>query len=103
MLLMNVPTIGKANRTSTYAIQIEQPGHSSIEETIARYDESIHMTYAVGQITARSTCEADAVLTIYTTAGIPVLQKWWICMLIYLTFWLFLTCIGVLWIIADRS
>ena len=35
--------------------------------------------------------------------SIPVLQKWWICMLIYLTFWLFLTCIGVLWIIADRN
>ena len=72
VMLMNVPTIGKANRTSTYATVVEQPDRSAIAETTAGHNESTCMAYAVGQIRICTPYETNATLTIYTPTGLLV-------------------------------
>ena len=69
--VMNVPTIGKANLTSSYAIEVEQPGTSGIHDTTTDMASTvISSSYNLGSIVIRSTASTDAVnVIIYNLSG----------------------------------
>ena len=69
--LMNVPTIAKANLTSSYAVVVEQPSTSGINDITTDMASTVISTrYTLGSLLIRTTATTDAVrVTIHNLSG----------------------------------
>ena len=69
VIVMNVPTIGKANYISSYAIAIEQAETAGIENLLADDSASLSMLYASGKLIVRGQANEKAKVNIYSNLG----------------------------------
>ena len=67
VITMNVPSIAKANHTSSYAVTVGQAEPSAVHDIIA--DTGMTIRYAVGALTIRQSASADLHIDIVNMAG----------------------------------
>ncbi|MBR5657652.1 MAG: lamin tail domain-containing protein [Prevotella sp.] len=69
VIVMNVPTIGKTNCTSSYAVAIEQAETAGIQDLLADNSASLSMLYASGKLIVRGQADEKAKVNIFSNAG----------------------------------
>jgi len=68
IFVMNIPTIAKANITSSYLVTVPQPQETGIHDLMAS-QENISIGYRMGTLVVRSTLSEDLQLKIVNLAG----------------------------------
>ena len=69
VITMNVPTIAKANITSSYAIRINQPSQTGINDIAADNTVGISMRYTAGRLVIRSGMDTSVTMDICNLDG----------------------------------
>ena len=72
--VMNVPTIAKTNLTTSYQVDVEQPGTNGVLEILAKNMGDLSARYAAGKLAIRSQSEEQVSVRIFNLAGQPVGQ-----------------------------
>lgn len=75
VFVMNVPTIGKPNLTSSYVIDVEQPDLTGINVIAEEKASSISARYVIDNLIVRGTVDEDLRIMIYHISGQYVMQK----------------------------
>lgn len=73
--VMNVPTIGKANITSSYVVNVEQPDPSGIHPASGELASTISARYVLGNIIVRGNADDNFHVNIYHISGQSVAQR----------------------------
>ena len=69
VFVMNVPTIAKANITSSYLIEVIQPQETGIRDLMADGAESVCISYHLGSLVISSSQTDDLQIKIVNLAG----------------------------------
>lgn len=69
VFVMNIPTIAKANITSSYLTTVDQPQETGIRDLMADITEDVSVNYRMGSLVIRSTFEDDLQIKIVNLAG----------------------------------
>jgi len=78
IFVMNIPTIAKANITSSYVTKVDQPQETGIHNLMADATDAVSLSYRVGSLVVSSSSTDDLQLKIVNLAGqtlmnVPVL------------------------------
>ena len=70
--VMNIPTIAKANLTTSYQVDVEQPSTNGVHDLMAENVGGLSARYAAGKLVIRSQVSEQVSVNIYNLAGQPV-------------------------------
>ncbi len=70
--VMNYPTIAKANITTSYQVDVEQPATNGVHDLLAANVGGLSACYAAGKLAVRSQATGQVSVSIYNLAGQPV-------------------------------
>ena len=75
VFVMNVPTIAKANITTSYQVEVEQPDLTGIRQLMAEQTTPLTVRYVLGSLVVRGNENERIHVNIYNLAGQFVAQK----------------------------